>query len=343
MEKMPQSSTFISAIETKVLQQLSSQHVGYLVGAGASYLDGHGFPLTNELWNIIGPKIRNPERGEIKAKLEGGAEGIEQALDLLDNGAAVEKSHRQLVTEAIAAHFLTQKPSTEIHQLFLEKLAKRPETSIPIFCLNYDCLFEQAADAAKLRLVDGFTGIERPYFTPQLFQECIGSKHRGHKKPLAYWKNGIIHLYKLHGSLGWFNHKDTDIRLGFNYTTPVGAKRLMIPPQHRKGVDTTTPPYASLWSDFRGLLCNGPFMLNRLVGIGYGFRDEHVNSIIDNALGRSNFTLIILTRTMTDSAFLRWSKKQNVIVVTESRCSLNGTVGPGHHNLWKFETLAKAI
>ena len=64
------ANTFLNRLEAKVSQQLGSQHVGYLLGAGASYLDGKGYPLAGELWNHIATNIRSPERGEIQEKNE---------------------------------------------------------------------------------------------------------------------------------------------------------------------------------------------------------------------------------------------------------------------------------
>lgn len=110
-------ASFLDRLESKVQQQLSSQYVGYLLGAGASYVGGNGYPLASELWEYISTKIRSPEREEIQNKLDSDADGIEHALDLLDDGAAIEKLHRHLVTEAIAEHFLSITPPTEFHGL----------------------------------------------------------------------------------------------------------------------------------------------------------------------------------------------------------------------------------
>jgi len=336
------SGSFISRLELKVGQQLASQRVGYLLGAGASFLGGKGYPLAGKLWENIGPLLPKSERDEIQAKLDGGADGIEHALDLLDDGSAVEKPHRHLVTEAIAKHFHSISPPTDIHQMFVRKLAARDELSIPVFCLNYDGLIEVAADAERVRVVDGFEGQERPFFDPVTFQEHRALSHRGPRKPHADWRKGIIHLYKLHGSLGWFHCGGTDVRrFGLNAKTPAIARRLMVPPQHRKTIDTTAHPYSALWSDFRGLLCQGPAMLNRLICVGYGLRDEHLNAVIENALGRSDFTLLAFAHGLTDPTFERWSAKRNVVIVTEARCSLYGELGPGHPALWDFATLTQ--
>ena len=341
---MNNEAAYLARLEIKVEQQLKSQNVGYVLGAGASYLNGNGYPLAGQLWNDLAALIPETERNEIQAKLTEGAEGIEHALDLFDDGSVSEKPHRHLVTEAIAQHFHTISPPLEYHRSFVRRLAVRTELSVPIFCLNYDGLIELSADEEQVRLVDGFLGVENPYFQPQSFHESWGIKHRGRRGMQVDWRQGILHLYKLHGSLGWFQLNGAEVRrLCFGAMTPANGKRLMVPPQHRKATDTTAPPYAALWSDFRGILCQGPNMLNRLVTIGYGLRDEHLNAVIDNAMARNDFTLLVFAQYLAPEVFERWSVKTNAIIVTSTQCSLNGEVGPGPSNRWSFETLSKRI
>jgi len=89
------ASNFTTELETKVAQQLGAQRVGYLLGAGSSYLNGAGYPLAFQLWDLIKDDIADTEkRADIQAKLDGGANGIEQALDLLDDGGANDTPYR---------------------------------------------------------------------------------------------------------------------------------------------------------------------------------------------------------------------------------------------------------
>ena len=75
---MTTASEFTMELEAKVAQQLRSQRIGYLLGAGSSYLDGIGYPLAFELWDRIKPTITDTiKRDEIQSKLDGGANGIE--------------------------------------------------------------------------------------------------------------------------------------------------------------------------------------------------------------------------------------------------------------------------
>ena len=104
-----------------------------------------------------------------------------------------------------------------------------------------------------------------------------------------------------------------------------------------------SPPYSALWSAFRGALGQDRVPINRLVCVGYGFADEHVNTLIENALARTDFTVLIFTKKLSNAAWTRWSTKSNVIVVTEERCSLKGNLGEGHRDLWNFQRIAKEI
>lgn len=79
---MTNASDFTTELETKVAQQLRSQRVGYLLGAGSSYLNGTGYPLAVELWDLIKGTISDTtKRADIQGKLDGGASGIEHALN----------------------------------------------------------------------------------------------------------------------------------------------------------------------------------------------------------------------------------------------------------------------
>jgi len=335
---------FINRLEKKITQQLNNQHVGFLLGAGSSHLNGNGYPLATELWDLISEHVPASERIDIQNKLDERTNGLEQALDLLDNGGVNETPHRHSVTKAIAEHFITLNPPLETHSEFLSRLSLRTEPMIPVFCLNYDPLIERAAELKRINLIDGFQGTEHAYFVPAIFQKRIGSVQRGYRGLQWRLDTGIIHLFKLHGSIGWYECPSKGIRrCSFSFSIPTDTKHLMVPPQHRKATETMTLPYSSLWSEFRGMLQQGPFLINRLVSIGYGMCDEHVNAVIENGLARTDFTLIIFAMVLKPEVFKRWSNKRNVIIVTKDQCSLNGETGPGHPELWDFKRLIQEV
>lgn len=339
------TADFIGSLEAKVSEQLRAQRMGFLLGAGSSYMESAGYPLACDIWELIRNGVSDPQkRADIQERLDSGAAGLENALDQLDDGGATDTPYRHLVTAAIADLFLPKAPALEKHMEFVHRLGQRPDPCVKVFSLNYDPLIERAAEAANVRIADGFFGVERAFFDSSVFAERVGrirGTHRGRQfeetvKP--------IHLLKLHGSLGWFEFAGHEVRR-YPYGSPVpdGARRLMVPPQRRKGIDTMQPPYAALWSIFRGCLAHNENPINRLACFGYGFADEHVNAVIEAAMARTDFTLLIFTKGLSDGSWERWSVKRNAVVVTEARCSLKGTVGPGHPDLWRFERLCKEV
>lgn len=335
---------FITRLEQKVFSQLNSQRVGYLVGAGASYLNGKGYPLATELWDRICSDIPEDERKDIQGKLDKGADGLEAALDLLDDGGVNDTPHRHYVVQAIAKHFCNLTPTLDNHANFLKRISQRTDEVVPIFTLNYDPLFEHAAEFIRMPLIDGFTGFEHAFYDSMLFQQRIGVIRRSWRGKHFSPTQNRVHLYKLHGSLGWYEGQLNDVRrCGFANEPPPETRRLMIPPQRRKATDTMAVPYSSLWTEFRAFLRHGPYLINRLVAMGYGMRDEHVNDVIDNGLARNNLILIIFTYELQDDVFDRWSQKKNVIIITSRKCSLYGEQDKGHPDLWSFERLSREV
>ena len=324
---------------------MNSQRVGYLLGAGSSFLGGDGYPLATQLWESIKDQITEErEREAIQSKLDESANGIEQALDLLDDGGADDTPYRHSVTSAIASLFRSQEPRLTHHIEFVTRLARRSDRPVRVFSLNYDPLVERAADGARVRLINGFQGFEHSFFAPESFEERIGQIRGTYKARQFDETASPVQLLKLHGSLGWYECPTRGIRqCAFGSDLPIGTKPLLVPPQRRKVADTLHQPYSALWTAFRQSLVHGPNPVNRLACIGYGFSDEHVNDVIRIALSRTDFTLLVFTRFLSDAAWLQWSGEHNAVIVTENRCSLNGRIGPGHDDYWRFETLCSEV
>lgn len=239
---------------------------------------------------------------------------------------------------------MAKTPPLDLHGEFVRRIARHADPSVKVFSLNYDPLIERAAAHVRVRVIDGYLGAEHSYFDSAVFEERIGRIRGTHRSRQFDETVKPIHLLKLHGSLGWYECPTNGVRrCGFGVGPPAGTKRLMVPPQRRKAADTVNPPYSALWSTFRGCLGHNAAPINRLVCIGYGFADEHVNAVIEAALARTDFTVLIFTKALTVTAWNRWSPKTNVIVVTETQCCLKGTTGPGHADLWSFERLAREV
>jgi len=194
-------------------------------------------------------------------------------------------------------------------------------------------------------LADGFCGIVESPFQPYCFDDFRGTIESRRGRPVHVPIRGIINLYKLHGSLGWFVDDESRlVRIRPDMPCPPGWRHLMVPPQNRKAADTGITPYATIWSEFRAHLTNeATRLLNRLICIGYGFGDGHVNAVIRPALARRHFTLVILTKSLDEVTFKQWRDYSNTIIVTDARSSLYGEEGPGLSDACAFEWLATEV
>ena len=134
---MTTAPDFTTELEATVAEQLKAQRVGYLLGAGSSHLNNTGYPLGFQLWDLIKDGITDTQkRADIQAKLDDGATGIEHALDLLDDGGAMDTPYRHLVTAAIADLFIPKNPDLDLHVEFVSRLSHRANPSVMVFNLT---------------------------------------------------------------------------------------------------------------------------------------------------------------------------------------------------------------
>lgn len=134
---------------------------------------------------------------------------------------------------------------------------------VEIFTTNYDLLFEQAFERARVPFFDGFAGSSEPFFDP--------SSVANNDLP-ARWTR----IWKLHGSLGWAaNARGEVVRTG-NAT----ATHLVFP-EHLKYDQTQKAPYAALFDRLRAFLMTPDTLL---ISTGFSFADAHISARIDECL-----------------------------------------------------------
>lgn len=137
------------------------------------------------------------------------------------------------------------------------------EHPIEIFTTNYDLLFEQALERARVPYFDGFSGGNEPFFDP--------STVASNDLP-ARWTR----LWKLHGSLGWaMNSRGDVVRTGNANATQ------LVYPEHLKYDQTQKAPYAALLDRLRAFLMTPDTLL---IATGFSFADAHISARIDECL-----------------------------------------------------------
>jgi hypothetical protein len=176
------------------------------------------------------------------------------------------------------------------HKGLLHKLigSRQPGQGAPwIFTTNYDLAVEWAAEAVGLQVINGFAGLHRRIFSPQMFD--LGFRNvlaRGEARFGTY----NVYLAKLHGSLTWseeqntiFEHAATacihELRDFVN--GGVELRRKMVFPRAAKYMETVGFVLGELLRRFSEMLARPQ---TAILIAGYGFGDEHINRILLSAL-----------------------------------------------------------
>lgn len=194
---------------------------------------------------------------------------------------------------------------------FLAKLVGRDSNlgRAHLFTLNYDTLFEQALEVLGIQYFDGFTGRAEARFDPSVYGLDIyypGDLAEGRVRRF----DKFLHLYKLHGSIHWFEqgsemrarHPDLSPFLNFSNLSAVEKAATLVElsgrtpsmgilPTANKFAQTLTMPYAHLFRSFQVRLSVPQTFL---LVLGYGFGDDHVNRIIENALMNPSLVMLVV-------------------------------------------------
>ena len=179
---------------------------------------------------------------------------------------------------------------TLVHKLLTRPLNLRRAN---IFTLNYDTLVEQAADAAGVVLLDGFTGVQCRVFRPESYEQDLYFP-AGTTEGRVHRFDRVLHLHKLHGSITWTTSESSiDNPYGIRSAAfdPQESRPLLIYPTPGKYGEALGLPYSELFRRFANSLTRPQSVL---FVIGYGFGDQHVNAIIRQALAIPSFTLVIV-------------------------------------------------
>ncbi len=185
------------------------------------------------------------------------------------------------------------------------------EQPIEIFTTNYDLLFEQAHERAKVPCFDGFTGVSEPFFDP--------SSVAGNDLPTRWTR-----IWKLHGSLGWTrNDRGEIIRTGLS-----NASELVFP-DHLKYDQTQKAPYAALFDRLRAFLMTPDTLL---VATGFSFADAHISARISECLAAnpsaSVFAFQFKPLDQETCACAIAGRRANMSLYSPDKAMINGVAAP---------------
>jgi len=186
-----------------------------------------------------------------------------------------------------------------LHKSFLKRLLSRDSKLAKpnIFTLNYDLLFEMTAEKLGIFVNNGFTGFHERAFYPSAYQVDYHIKNPEGAKRI----NKSINLYKLHGSLSWYEDANKPpYGIGERQVIPKDGlieyddikEGTIIYPVQSKKKHSLDLPYSEMLRQFVEALNKHNSVL---IIAGYSFLDEHINDIIANAIANPDFNLLIFS------------------------------------------------
>ena len=128
-----------------------------------------------------------------------------------------------------------------------------------------------------------------------------------------------VNLYKVHGSIDWFRHKENQniLSLQFFDKSKLSDKYtpLIVTPGNGKYKETHLDPFRTVISKADEALKKSESYLC----IGYGFNDEHIQPIIIDENMKNKKPIVIVTKKITakiEELFLK-NKTQNCLIISE--------------------------
>ncbi|WP_138420415.1 SIR2 family protein [Aquibacillus sediminis] len=292
----------LTKITNRIKPFLLSKNINLFIGSGCSI---DAIPLMGKTFLNAKEKIENVEYlGEYALESN---KNIEACLNWLNAGLEFlneddtkyelyKKLYLDLLTELKKSIIYTSKDKENLAietyaKLFNLLFSVRKEDNhqpLNVFTTNYDLLIERTFESISAHYINGFTGVVNRLFDPSVFRlRYVDDENRYREK----WDpvSRFARLYKLHGSINWFfNGEYISEHIG-NETEFNGGETVIYPTinKHNQSLQT---PYSEL---FRELSINLQKPNTTMIILGYGFPDEHINQLIQQALSNETFNLII--------------------------------------------------
>lgn len=189
------------------------------------------------------------------------------------------------------------------YKSFYSKIAFRNKdlSRVHVFTTNNDVFNETVMDALNIHYINGFSGGLHKYFNPALFNYTF-SKRMDTSIEKFEPVEGMVYLYKLHGSVNWVEDDENsntffNIRELSDTEYDRSGKNVLIYPTPTKQNKSLGSPYADLFREFQKKLLEPNSVL---FVSGYGFNDEHVNNVVYQALATNSSLNVVIFNSLKD-------------------------------------------
>lgn len=226
---------------------------------------------------------------------------IESLLNWIQNGLNYDPNNKKLsdafktIKSKFIATILNLQPDDYTGDVFktysmfykhIFKVRGIEESKVSIFTTNYDLFNEKGLEANNILYTTGFTStLQKRFDINQFKYRLVDDTNRYKDKWQPTFKEA--NLYKIHGSINWSSSDEGEL---YQVEGEQEHESVVIYPTMLKHRETAQAPYSKLFREFSNSLQKPN---TTLIVIGYGFPDEHINTIISQNLKNQDFKLIV--------------------------------------------------
>lgn len=280
-----------------------------IIGSGASAafgLSGMG-ALATHLQNNVSPTDDDKKIWEDICTLLKNGIDLESALlqkDLTEDlrQQAVKETWALLNPQDIQAFNQSlQKDDYFPLGQFLQYCFRTNTKTLQIITTNYDRLIEYACEQENIHW---FTGFGHGYRKFQVNEDVLKANKVAKK---------IINIWKVHGSLDWYDIEGKVVSLGNLEQIPEGCTPYIVTPGNSKFKQTHDEPYRSIIQEADSAIKESQAFLC----VGFGFNDKHIQPKLIERCVKDKIPIVILTHTLTEATkkFLFELKPNNFIAI----------------------------
>ena len=291
-----------------LLKSLQLPNLSFFAGSGTSLAEVNGpsmWDLWREsMWTAPNSKKHEPDFEKIDPKAKAVMDtvrysevinpNIEHFLSQCDAYLLFNEEDKtvqdflikikEIILEKCSSFIDTPSSDISAYENLLQKLARRRvrDPRLKVFTTNYDMCFETAASNLGMMVVDGFSYTRKRKFDGSYFNYDVVRRESDNHEFIE----GVIHLYKLHGSVSWERNNEGIIES----SSPSPDKAVLIYPAKGKYQQAFIQPHLELLSRFLESLRKPNTCL---IMAGFGFNDNHLSEPIISAI-KSNPSLKLI-------------------------------------------------
>jgi hypothetical protein len=290
-------------------------------------------PADRDLWTQIKKRLDACEGLEAALLKHSPSETLEPWI-LSQTCSLLLPEERRIFEEVVAGARVLRLTT------LLGKMLK-PSAGLPILTPNYDRLIELACEMAGFHVDTTAVGHYAGAFehTRSCMASCRGVKSLSKVPVLEHFPRAVV--LKPHGSFDWYQFNGQPRRC----TLDLKVDRLVITP----GVNKYKKGYSAPFDKHRDLANDHIKRAARLLIIGYGFNDDHLQTHLEARIKDGTPTLV-LTRAATEKTKSLARQSANCVCVAKASAWDGVAVltkdsefehqGP---NLWDIGVLAKEV